>query len=211
MNFFIELIEGGKIRTKEELRSLYLRFIKKYHPDSRPAQEKAFDFDDLKRDYRAGLARLEELALAAAAPDPFRYEPEAFMSELRDLVARGLPVSQKAVVRNKAYAASIAYIARSIERLYGNDYSFEELDRQLKFLRRRIPRVYYYALQVLWSCFDSLYGYANAKAIATRHLGCISSLLREMDFASLDRFLLDTIETAGRLAVKARIASRGHA
>lgn len=211
MNFFIDLIEGGKIRTKEELRSLYRQFIKKYHPDSRPAQEKDVDFDDLKRDYLAGLARLEELALASAPPEPFRFEAEAFMSELRDLVARGLPVSQKAVARNKAYAASIAYVSRSIEQLYGRDYSFEELDQQLKFLRRRIPRVYYYALQVLWSCFDCLYGYTNARAIATRHLGCISSLLREMDFASLDRFLTDTIETAGRLAVRAGLAPRGEA
>ena len=211
MNFFIDLIDSGKIRTKEELRSLYRQFIKKYHPDTRPAQKKAVDFDDLKRDYLAGLARLDELALSSLPSEPFRFEAEAFMSELRDLVARGLPVSQKAVTKNKAYAASIAYVTKSIERLYGSGYAFADLDAQLKFLRRRIPRVYYYALQVFWSCFDCANGYSYAKIIALRHLGCISYLLREMGFDSLDRFLGDMIEMSGRLASKAGIAHPGGA
>jgi hypothetical protein len=200
MNFFIDLIDSGKIRTKEELRSLYRQFIKKYHPDSRPERAKDVDFDDLKRDYLAASNRLEELAFALAPPDPFHYDAEAFMAELRDLVARGLPVNQKAVSRNKAYAASIAYVSRGLEQLYGKEYGFADLDLQLKFLRRRIPRVYYYALQVFWSCFDCANGYAEAKMIAIRHLGCISHLLEEMGYAHLDEFLGDIIEISGRLA-----------
>jgi len=211
MNFFLDLIDSGKIRTKEELRTIYRQFIKKYHPDSRPERERAVDFDDLKRDYLEAAGRLDELAAARPRPDHFRYEAATFMAELRDLVARGLPVSPKAVSRNKAYAASIAYVSRSIDHLYGKDYSFDELDRQLKFFRRRIPRVYYYALQVLWSCFDCANGFPEAKPIAIRHLGCISYLLKETGYTSLDKFLGDTIEISGRLAARSGIAHPGGA
>jgi hypothetical protein len=208
VNFFIDLIETGKIRTKEELRSLYRQFIKTYHPDAKSGREgasgraKAVDFDELKRDYLSAADRLGELAAARAAasvPEAFRYDAQAYIGELRDLVARGLPVSVKAVRKNKAYAASIDYVTRSIEQLYGKAYSFAELDEQLKFLYRRIPRVYYYALQVFWSSFDCVSGYAYAKAIAERHLRCISFLLVEMGYSSLDKFLGDVIEIAGRV------------
>jgi hypothetical protein len=209
MNLFLDLIETGKIRSKQELRSLYRRFIKKYHPDSQPERERPVDFDNLKRDYLAACRRLDELAAALPAAGAFRYDPEAFMGELRDLVARGLPVSFKAVGRNKAYAASIAYVSKGIEHLYGAGYDFAELDRQLKFLRRRIPRVYHYALQVFWSCFDCANGYAYAKTIALRHLGCISYLLVEMGYSSLDSFLADIIEISGRLASRAGLADPG--
>jgi hypothetical protein len=208
-NFFLELIDTGKIRTKEELRSLYHKVIKTYHPDSRPARDRGVDFDDLKRDYLAAAERLAELAAQELSAAPFGYDAEAFMSELRDLVARGLPVSERAVKKNKAYAASIDYVSKCIEHLYARTYGFAELDGQLKFLRRRIPRVYYYALQVFWSCFDCANGYLYAKTIAARHLGCISYTLVEMGFGSLDRFLRDLIESAGKLASKARLARRG--
>jgi hypothetical protein len=213
MNFFLELIEAGKIRTKEELRSLYRQFIKKYHPDSRPERDKAVDFDELKRDYLAAADRLAELVATAPerASAPFRYDAEAFIGELRDLVARGLPVSERAVKKNKAYAASIDYVSKCIECLYGEAYGFAELDDQLKFLNRKIPRAYYYALQVFWSCFDCANGYAYAKIIATRHLGCITYMLEGMGFSSLDRFLRDIIELAGKLCVSARFEHRGNA
>lgn len=204
MNFFLELIATGKIRTKEELRTVYRRFIKKYHPDSRPERGNTVDFDELKRSYLAAVDRLAELA---AVPErssvPFRYEAEAFMSELRDLVARGLPVGQKAARKNKAYVASIDYVSRCLDRLYGGSYGSARLDEELKFLKRRIPRVYYYALQVFWSSFDCANGYAYAKTTATRHLACISFLLKEMGFSSLEGFLADTIEIAGRLSASA--------
>ena len=206
MNFFIDLIETGKIRTMPELRSLYRQFIKTYHPDSRPekplaaARGKAVDFDELKRDYRAAALRLASIVAARSAPPSiFRYDARAFVSELRDLVARGLPVSAKAVRKNKAYAASIDYVSKSIEELYGSLYSFALLDEQLKFLYRRIPRAYNYALQVFWSCFDCVSGYAYAKTVAIRHLGCISYMLEEMGFSGLDKFLADIIEIAGRV------------
>lgn len=168
------------------------------------------DFDELKRDYLAAADRLQEMAEAAPAPpEPFRYEPERFMAELRDLVARGLPVSEKAVRKNKAYAASIDFVSRSVAQLYGKEFGFAELDEQLKFLYRRIPRVYYYALQVFWSSFDCANGYAYAETVALRHLGCISYVLKEMGFSALDRFLADVIEISGRLAASAGIAHRG--
>ena len=150
-----------------------------------------------------------------AAPEragaPFRYDADAFMSELRDLVARGLPVSERAVRKNKAYGASIDYVSKCIDLLYGESYGFADLDDQLKFLDRRIPRAYYYALQVFWSCFDCANGYAYAKTIATRHLGCISYMLKEMGFSSLDRFLRDIIELSGRLSASARLEHSGDA
>ena len=213
MNFFLELVETGKIRTKEELRSLYRQFIKKYHPDSKPERDKAVDFDELKRDYLVAADRLADLAAAAPvrAGAPFRYDADAFMGELRDLVARGLPVSERAVRKNKAYGASIDYVAKCIDQLYGESYGFAELDDQLKFLNRRIPRAYYYALQVFWSCFDCANGYAYAETIATRHLGCISYMLKEMGFSSLDRFLRDIIELSGRLSASARLEHSGDA
>jgi hypothetical protein len=199
MSFFLDLIATGKIRTKTELRSLYRQFIKRYHPDSRPERAKDVDFDDLKRDYLAAARRLDELAAERASPGPFIFDPETFMAELRDLVARGFPVSVKAVRKNKAYAASIEHVSLCVEHLYTKAISFSDLDTQIKFLHRRIPRVYYYALQVLWSCFDCANGHADAKAVASRHLGCISHLLREMGFSSLDRFLGDIIELSERL------------
>jgi curved DNA-binding protein CbpA len=205
MNFFLDLVATGKIRTKEELRSLYRKIIKKYHPDSQPAggREKALDFDELKRDYLTAADRLAELVASAPGLEPFRYDAETFISELRDLVARGLPVSARALRKNRAYAASIDYVSKGLEHLYGDDYRFAQLDEQLKFLDRRIPRVYYYALQVFWSCFDCASGYAYAETIAVRHLGCVSYILKEMGFESLDKFLRDLIESAGRLAAKA--------
>jgi hypothetical protein len=215
MNFFLDLIDTGKIRSKEELRSLYRQFIKKYHPDSRPVSpqaggsDRAVDFDELKKDYREAAARLAELRPAAPSLEPFRYDAEAFMGELRDLVARGLPVSQKALRKNKAYAASIDYVSRGIEHLYGKAYSFSDLDDQIKFLHGRIPRIYYYALQVFWSCFDCASGHGEAGAIARRHLGCISHYLGEMGYSSLDAFLRGLIELAERLAGEARIAHPG--
>jgi hypothetical protein len=197
-------VDSGKIRTKEELRSLYKRFIKTYHPDSlasssSPAKARDVDFDELKRDYAAALLRLEELRTAREGTDAFAYEAEAFMSELRDLVARGLPVSRKAVGKNKAYAASIDYVACSIAHLYGARISFEALDEQLKFLSRRVPRIYYYALQVFWSCFDCASGHAEAEVIARRHLGCIAHFLEDMDFSQLGTFLGDLIPIAAAI------------
>ena len=169
------------------------------------------DFDDLKRDYLAAADRLAELAASRPAPKSFAYDAESFMGELRDLVARGLPVSGKAVRKNKAYAASIDYVAKSIKHLYGEAYGFAELDEQLAFIYRRLPRVYYYALQVFWSSFDCANGYAYTKVIALRHLGCISGVLKEMGFSSLDAFLFDVIEIGGKLAARASIVPRGDA
>lgn len=207
MNLFIDLIETGKIRTREELRSVYRKFIKTYHPDASPERAKDVDFDELKRDFLAAADRLAELAASQPSPEPFAYDAAAFIGELRDLVARGLPVRTKAVRKNKAYAASIDYVSKCISYLYGEAYGFAELDEQLRFFYRRVPRVYYYALQTLWSSFDCASGYAYAKTIALRHLGCIAFLLREMGYESLDRFLADVIEIAGR----AGGALNGHA
>lgn len=200
-NFFIDLVDTGKIRTKEELRSLYRRFIKTYHPDSlasspSPSRARAVDFDELKRDYGAAVLRLEELGPAGTRPGAFLYDAEAFMSELRDLVARGFPVSRKAVGKNKAYAASIEYVSRSVAHLYGAEIGFDDLDEQLKFLSRRVPRIYHYALQVFWSCFDCASGHSEAEIIARRHLGCIAHFLEDMDFSQLGRFLGDIIPLA---------------
>lgn len=169
------------------------------------------DFDDLKRDYLSAADRLEELAPSRPSPKGFAYDDDAFMSELRDLVARGLPVSVKAVRKNKAYAASIDYVSKGIKHLYGDAYSFAELDEQLDFVYRRIPRVYNYVLQVFWISFDYANGFAYAKPVAVRHLGCISGVLKEMGFSSLDAFLSDIIEIGGRLAADAAIVHRGDA
>ena len=130
MNLLRELVETGRVRTKDELRSVYKSFVKKYHPDSNPGTDKAIDFDELKGDYRAASSRLEELSALRQAPGaaPYRYDPEVFLAEFRDLVARGLPVSAKALGRNKAYAASVAYVSAGIDRVYGRDYTFAELE-----------------------------------------------------------------------------------
>jgi hypothetical protein len=203
MRLLQELVDTGKVRSKDELRTVYKSFVKKYHPDSRPETDKAIDFDELKRDYRAAALKLEELwtGRPGSARDPaaFRYEAASFVGEFRDLVARGLPVNAKALRKNKAYAASMAYVSKGIAQLYGEAYSFPELDAQLKFLYRRLGRVYYYVLQALWSAFDCANGYLYAQAIALRHLDCVSSVLVEMGYASLDRFLRDFIELSARV------------
>ena len=199
-NFFLDLVDSGKIRSKAELRSLYRHFIKKYHPDTRPELERAIDFDELKREYLEAASRLE--AASEGRDGPFAYDAAAFVGELRDLVARGLPVSAKAVRKNKGYARSIDYVSKCMDRLYKGSYGFAEMNDQVKFLYARIPRVYWYVLQVLWSCFDCSSGYSYGATIAERHLGCISHLLKGLGFGSLDAFLRDLIETAR--AVKRR-------
>jgi hypothetical protein len=199
-NLFLDLVDSGKIRSKAELRSLYRHFIKKYHPDSRPELERAIDFDELKREYLEAASRLE-----AASEDrggPFSYDAARFIGELRDLVARGLPVSAKAVRKNKGYAKSIDYVSKCMDGLYKGAYGFAEMNDQVKFLYARIPRVYWYVLQVLWCCFDCASGYAQGAATAERHLGCISHLLKGLGFDALDAFLGDLVKTAR--AVKRR-------
>jgi hypothetical protein len=209
VNLFIELVETGKVRRKEELRSLYKHFIKKYHPDSRPASTRQVDFDELKKDYLRAVSRLEELETARAAPGPFVYDAALFISELRDLVARGLPVSERAVRKNKEYARSIDIVSRCFEHLYKGSYGFVEMNEQVEFLYARIPRVYWYVLQVLWSCFDCISGYSYGATIARRHLGCISNVLEELGFDALDAFLGDLIESAKAEGAKARLTGRG--
>jgi hypothetical protein len=194
-NLFLDLVDSGKIRSKAELRSLYRHFIKKYHPDSRPELERAIDFDELKREYLEAASRLEAAA-SEGGEGPFAYDAAKFIGELRDLVARGLPVSAKAVRKNKEYAKSIDYVSRSMDKLYKGAYSFAEMNDQVKFLHARIPRVYWYVLQVLWSCFDCSSGYAYGATIAERHLGCISHLLKGLGFDALDAFLVDLIRSS---------------
>ena len=161
------------------------------------------DFDELKRDYLAAVDRLDELA--AAGP-----ERRALPLRRRSLHGRAprpcrarLAGQREGARKNKAYAASVDYVSKCIDHIYGGAYGFAQLDEQLKFLKRRLPRIYYYALQVFWSSYDCASGYAYAKTIATRHLAFISHILKEMGFSSLDRFLDDTIGIAGRLSASA--------
>jgi hypothetical protein len=203
-SLFLDLVDSGQLRTKAELRSLYRHLVKKYHPDSRPEAPRPIDFDELKREYLAAAARLDAAAserdAARGAGRAFEYDGAAFVGELRDLVARGLPVGAKAVRRNKEYAKSIDYVSKCMDSLYGGRYGFVELNEQVKFLSERIPRAYWYVLQVLWSCFDCASGYAHGATIARRHLGCISHLLEELGYGKLDAFLAGTIDLS--LAVK---------
>jgi hypothetical protein len=83
------------------------------------------------------------------------------------------------------------------------------MNEQVKFLCSRIPRVYWYVLQVLWSCFDCVSGYSYGATIARRHLGCISSVLEELGFETLDAFLSGLIESARVQGGKARQSGRG--
>jgi hypothetical protein len=201
VNLLRELVETGRVRTKAELRSVYKSFVKKYHPDSNPGTDKAIDFDELKSDYRSASVRLEELSALRQAPGaaPFRYDPEVFLAEFRDLVARGLPVSAKALGRNKAYAASVAYVSAGIERIYGSAYTFAELNSQLKFLRRKMFSAYYYVLQIFWTSQSLAAGYSYSKLAAERHLGCIDERLIEMGYVSLEKFLRDFIDLSARV------------
>jgi hypothetical protein len=193
-NLFVDLVDSGKVRSKAELRSLYRHFVKKYHPDSQTGGGADIDFDALKREYLEAASRLERAQAARPGEAPFAYDGAAFVSELRDLVARGLPVSAKAVRRNKEYAKSIDYVSRCMESLYRGEYRFAEMNDQLEFLRARIPRAYWYVLQVFWSCFDCASGYAHGLTIARRHLGCISMILEDLGFGKLDAFLARLID-----------------
>jgi hypothetical protein len=206
---FSGLVDTGKVRSRTELRSLYRRIVKKYHPDSSPERGGAIDFDELKREYLEAASRLEA---AGSAPDaatpracPFAYDPAAFVGELRDLVARGLPVSARAVRKNREYAKSIDYVSKCMDRLYGGAYGFPEMNDQMKFLYARMPRAYWYVLQTLWCCFDCASGYSEAATIADRHRGCISDALEGFGFGKLDAFLGDLIGIAGRLKAKLRL------
>lgn len=108
-------------------------------------------------------------------------------------------MSAKALGRNKAYAASVAYVSAGIDRVYGRDYTFAELNSQLKFLRRRQFSAYYYVLQIFWTCQSLATGYSYSRLAAERHLGCIDDRLIEMGYLSLDRFLRDFIELSTRV------------
>jgi len=209
-NFFLRLVEDGKIESASELKTVYRRFVKRYHPDSRPAVARDVDFDELRRDYRAAAALLESRAgpMADGARGPaFEYDAEKYVGELRDLVARGLPVNPRAVERNREYGRSIEYVSACMALVYGDSYSFADLDRQLASLKERVPNVLYYAREVLWSGFDYSAGYPHMRHVAQRHLDWIRDSLDEMGLSSLRGFLEDFIEIAGKVASARRRAA----
>jgi hypothetical protein len=206
MSIFIGLIDSGRIRTREELKRLYRRMVKKYHPDSHPESLSIVDFDGLRREYReaelylleaGGQPRAKPLVPAAPASAPnqqFSWNKERFFDELRDLVARGLPVNAKALSRNAAYRRSRDYVADCLDFLYGKAFTFEMLDEELRALSREHRRVHYYAKQVLWNSFDKhAQAFPNSERAARTWLDLSREPLEKLGLGALHRFLADLV------------------
>lgn len=197
--FFSELVRSGTVRSQAELRHVYTGIVKRYHPDlAQDGVVATLDFDRLKAEF-AEARRLLQSRQAAAAPvappEKGRFDRATFLAEFRDLVARGFPVNARAASKNKSYRRSIEYIDASFAALFDRRDAFAVVNEQLRNLRDGIPRVYWYAMQILWNSFDGqLSGLEYSRIIARRHYDCIVATLDKLGYAELKRLFLTLLE-----------------
>jgi hypothetical protein len=199
MSVFTDLVAAGKIRSEDELRSLYKALLKKYHPDANPGSGHALDFDDLKREYAEARKRLAatqtdacDSAATALPPGPFVFDRARFYWEFRDLTARGIPINRRALRKNRAYRESMEYVDASLAWYYGGRITFTIFDEEMERLRDAIPRIYWYAMQVLWNSFDSwLKDIDYNERLKDMYLGLIRRPLAQLGLDRLAECLTD--------------------
>jgi len=191
---FSELVRSGTVKNQAELRRVYTRIVKRYHPDLARDTEITLDFDRLKSEF-AEAKRLLQKSQVVIPPADAPFNRAAFMAEFRDLVARGFPVNARAVSKNKSYRRSIEYVEASFARLFDRRDAFGVVNEQVRSLRDAIPRVYWYAMQILWNCFDGQAGGQDYyRTIARRHYDCIEATLDKLGYLALKRLFLMMLE-----------------
>jgi hypothetical protein len=143
------------------------------------------DFDLLKHELADAERLLAERHKRRAAALR-AFDRPAFLAELRDLVARGFPVNARAASRNRAYRDSIASVGAALGTLFDDSGRFEKINGQLRYLKDKSQRIYWYAMQVLWNSFDfELAGIDNSRGIALRYLALIDRSLVDLGFVEL--------------------------
>ncbi|HTX73192.1 MAG TPA: hypothetical protein VMC79_10230 [Rectinemataceae bacterium] len=194
---FMELVNSGAVRDEHELRRVYTAIVKRYHPDLSRQPAVALDFDRLKSEFGVARALLRK-KLSELSAGPVRFDRPAFMAEFRDLVARGFPINERAVRKNKRYRGSIEYVSASLGFYFGKTGSFDLINEQLRRLRDEIPRIYWYAMQILWNSFDAeLAGFGYSRTIARRHYDCIAATIEKLGYSALDGLFLMLLGDGG--------------
>ena len=124
-----------------------------------------------------------------------RFDRDLLIGELRDLVARGLPVQARALARNKAYRHCVATISAQLALLTGEPDAFLRIDAEMRVVRASSLSLIYHVMQVLWNGLDwGLMGMDWSRLAALRDYGVIRQELAALGLQDLDRLLSWIIE-----------------
>jgi hypothetical protein len=193
------------------------------------------DFDDLRRELDEAERLLAELskppetpvAVEAAPPRPATrrapspraspgatrhaeretFDRRVLIAELRDLVARGLPVNVRAATRNRAYRDCVAKVSAQLALLSGDPERFALVDKEMRRVKYGSLRLHYYVMQVLWNGLDwALMGYDASRDTALRDFGVIRDNLEEQGLLTLEALLAWIIEADKPFSRAARTA-----
>lgn len=196
VNPFRQRIDQGLITTREALTAHYKTLVKQYHPDLNGASAPPVDFDRLKKHYAEAfryLASLTDRADPVGDNAPAVQGPmtkEELLDEFRELVARGFPVNIQAAAKNRAYAASIRRISRSLGARFEDPDFFPRANREARATKRFHPKIHWYVLQIFWNLGDwRLTGYEYYRRIYRRHLAFIRESLEEEGHETLLKLL----------------------
>ena len=195
MNPFLTLIRNGELSTLDGLRAFYKTEVKRLHPDLNGTDGPRVDFDKLKQDYAQAYSALLEKLDKAADPDQAAlalFERDAYLDEMRNLVARGFPVNVQAASKNRAYTASIRQVSGYLEGRFHDAEFFPRANREARDLKRRHARIHWYVLQIFWSLGDwRLTGFDYYRRMFLRHLEFIRETLQDEGYLTLWRLLED--------------------
>jgi hypothetical protein len=198
VNSFLALVQSGELSSLDDLRGFYKTEVKRLHPDLNGTVGPRVDFDRLKHDYaeayRHLLARLDQTA-PSELPGSDALEREAYLDEIRNLVARGFPVNVQAASKNRAYTASIRQVSKYLEARFHDAEFFPKTNREARHLKRHHPRIHWYVLQIFWNLGDwRVTGFDYYRRIFLRHWNFIQETLADEGFLTLRRLLEDLVE-----------------
>ena len=201
VNSFLDLVKTGELATLDDLRAFYKTEVKRLHPDLNGAEGPQVDFDRLKNDYteayRHLLARVD--AQESGLPDQVSgiaalVAREAYLDEIRNLVARGFPVNVQAASKNRAYTASIRQVSGYLEVRFDDADFFPRANREARALKRFHGRIHWYVLQIFWNLGDwRVTGYDYYRRIFLRHLEFIRETLEDEGYLTLLKLLKDLV------------------
>ena len=145
----------------------------------------------------------------ASSPLPVTvdFDRSLLIAELRDLVARGFPVNERAAARNKAYRNCIAKVTAQLSMLTGESDRFSRLNSQMKTVKYASLRLHYYVMQVLWNGLDwalRVSPYPELRNTALRDLGLVRDSLLELGFVELEALLAWIVEAERGLSKGSR-------
>ena len=129
------------------------------------------------------------------------------IAELRDLVARGLPVNLRAASRNRAYRDCVATVSAELALLSGDQERFARIDAQMRTVKYGSLRLHYYVMQVFWNGLDwASLGLPWSRDTALRDFGVIRDNLGELGLVELEALLAWIIEAERPLSQASRAA-----